>query len=110
MCQNENKSISSCNDFGIFTNVNTSSFSPTRKWKKNEKFEFFELLCSGTTSGDSDKSWYTPPNADPLDNKTQHTRGGGWTTGEIVELTVGDETFTTDTNSYYVTWTTHIQY
>jgi len=74
--------------------------------KKNDKFEFFELVCSGTMDGNYDRFWYTPPNADPLDNKTQHSRGGGWTTGDIVELTVGEETFTMDTSPYNVTWTT----
>lgn len=74
--------------------------------KNNDQFEFFELVCSGTTSGIFDTFWYTPPNVDPLDNKTAHARGGGWTTGETVELTVGGETFTMDTSPYNVTWTT----
>jgi hypothetical protein len=74
--------------------------------KKNNKFEFFELVCSGSTNGNFDRFWYTPPNADPLDNKTQHSRGGGWTTGNVVELTIGEETFTMDTSPYNVTWTT----
>jgi hypothetical protein len=69
--------------------------------KNNEKFEYFELLCSGSTAGTSDRSWYTPPNADPLDNKTQHVRGG-----DVVELTVGEETFDTESSPYYVDWTT----
>jgi len=74
--------------------------------KNNDKFEFFELVCSGTGSGTGDRFWYTPPNADPLDNKTTHGRGMGWITGGTVELTVGEETFTMDTDPYNVTWTT----
>jgi len=74
--------------------------------KSNEKFEFFELVCSGVADGNYDRAWYTPPNAEPLDNKTQHSRGGGWTTGDTVALTIGEETFTMDTSPYNVTWTT----
>ena len=75
--------------------------------KSNEKFEYFELYCSGSTSGTYDRAWYTPPNADPLDNKTQHSRGGGWATGDVVNMTVGDKTFTIVT-PYSVNWTTTI--
>jgi hypothetical protein len=74
--------------------------------KNNEKFEYFELVCSGATDGTSERFWYTPPNADPLENKTSHMRDGGWATGDVVELTVGDETFTMDTATYSVNWTT----
>ena len=74
--------------------------------KNNDKFEFFELVCSGMMSGTGDRFWYTPPNADPLENKTTHGRGMGWITGGTVELTVGEETFTMDTAPYNVTWTT----
>jgi hypothetical protein len=74
--------------------------------KSNEKFEYFELVCSGATDETFDRFWLTPPNADPVDNKTAHGRGGGWVTGDVVELTVGDETFTIDTAPYSVDWTT----
>ena len=72
--------------------------------KNNEKFEYFELVCSGATSETYDKIWITPPEADTA--KTTHLRGGGWITGEVVELTVGDKTFTMVTDPYSVSWTT----
>lgn len=74
--------------------------------KDNERFEFFELVCSGATDGNFDRFWYTPPNADISENKTTHGRGGGWVTGDTVALTVGEETFTMDTTPYNITWTT----
>jgi hypothetical protein len=74
--------------------------------KSNEKFEYFELVCSGTGSEVWDRFWYTPPNADALDNKTTHGRGGGWITGPVVELTVGSDTYTMTTTPVSVTWTT----
>ena len=74
--------------------------------KSNEKFEFFELVCSGMMSGTGDRFWYTPPKAPIEENKTTHGRGMGWITGDTVELTVGEETFTMDTEPYNVTWTT----
>ena len=74
--------------------------------KSNDKFEYFELVCSGAASGESDKFWTTPPNVDASENKTTHARGAGWVTGEVVELTVGSETFTMVTEPYSVDWTT----
>ncbi len=74
--------------------------------KSNEKFEYFELVCSGTGSEVTDREWYTPPNADPLENKTTHVRGAGWVTGPVVELTVGSDTYTMTTTPVSVTWTT----
>jgi hypothetical protein len=74
--------------------------------KSNDKFEYFELACSGAANNEFDKFWLTPPNADPLENKTAHARGGGWVTGEVVELTVGDKTFTMTSDPYSVDWTT----
>jgi len=75
--------------------------------KKNDKFEFFELVCSGAMSGDSERFWYTPPNADILENKTTHIRSMGWITGNTVELTVGEKSpFTMDSIPYSITWTT----
>jgi hypothetical protein len=74
--------------------------------KSNEKFDYFELVCSGATDGTFDRFWYTPPNADPLENKTSHMRDAGWATGDVVELTVGDKTFTMASAPYSVDWTT----
>ena len=74
--------------------------------KKNEKFEYFTLVVSGETDGIFDRYWYTPPNADIMDNKTIHGRNAGWTTGPIVELTVGDITYTTTTSPVRVTYDT----
>jgi len=75
--------------------------------KSNDDFEFFELVCSGAGDQDYDRFWITPQNLeDPMDNKTAHGRNGGWVTGDTVELTIGDETFTMDTNPYSVTYTT----
>ena len=74
--------------------------------KSNEKFEYFELACSGMGSEVFDRFWYTPPTADALDNKTTHGRGGGWITGPVVELTVGSDTYTMTTTPVSVTWTT----
>lgn len=74
--------------------------------KSNEKFVYFHLGVSGFNTGDYERFWYTPPNADPLDNKTQHSRVGEWFTWPGVNLTIGTETFTMDTEPYNVTWTT----
>jgi hypothetical protein len=73
--------------------------------KKNSKFESFYLEVSGFNIGE-EKFWYTPPNADPLDNKTTHSRGGIWLTWPGANLTVGGETFRMDTDPYNITWTT----
>ena len=74
--------------------------------KNNDKFEYFHLLVTGIPDGTSDRFWYTPPNADPSESKTEHTRGGGWITWPSPELTVGDETFDWDTTPYSIDWTT----
>jgi len=74
--------------------------------KNNGKFEYFHLLVTGFGDGTNDRAWYTPPNVDPLDNKTVHTRGGGWYTWPSPELTVGDETFDWTTEPYSINWTT----
>jgi hypothetical protein len=74
--------------------------------KNNDKFEYFDLLVTGLPDENPDRLWYTPPNADPLENKTQHARGGGWITWPSPELTVGDETFDWDTTPYSIDWTT----
>ena len=71
--------------------------------KSNEKFEYFELLCSGTGDGTSEKSWDTYLHELV---KTGHGRGAGWTTGSVVELTVGEETFDKTTDPISVDYTT----
>ena len=74
--------------------------------KTNEKFEFFELVCSGAGSGVFDREWWTTMVNLEDANKTYHTRGGGWVTGETVELTVGSDTYTMTTSPISVGWTT----
>ena len=73
--------------------------------KNNEKFEYFKLVCSGEASEIYDRGWLSPPEALLIPN-TWHGRGGGWVTGDTVELTVGDETFNMTTDPYSVNWTT----
>ena len=74
--------------------------------KNNDKFEYFELYCSGVGSGTNDREWWTPANVPIEENKTYHARGGGWVSGPILNMTVGEETFTMDTEPYNITWTT----
>jgi len=74
--------------------------------KNNAKFEYFDLLVTGLPDENPDRLWYTPPNVDPLENKTQHSRGGGWITWPSPELTVGDETFDWESAPYSIDWTT----
>jgi hypothetical protein len=76
--------------------------------KSNDKFDYFYLQVSGFGSGTNDKFWYTPPNADVNDNKTQHARGGGWVTfpESEVYLIVGEDEFRTDTDPVHISWTT----
>jgi hypothetical protein len=76
--------------------------------KNNEKFEYFDLLATGLPDGNNVRSWYTPPNVDPLENKTEHSRGGGWITWPSPELTVGDETFDWESTPYSINWTTTV--
>ena len=74
--------------------------------KNNEKFEYFELIVSGEGSGTNEKSWTSPPDGAPPN--AVHTRGGGWdtTSVDLVELTVGGETFDLDSDPYSVDYTT----
>jgi len=72
--------------------------------KNNDKFQYFELICSGVGSETYDKTWLSPPDSE-IPN-VFHGRGGGWLTGDVVELTVGDETFDTDTDPYSVDYAT----
>jgi hypothetical protein len=76
--------------------------------KNNDKFEYFHLLVTGYNDGTYERAWYTPPNVDPLENKTEHTRGAGWWTWPSPELTVGDETFDWTTAPYSIDWTTTV--
>ena len=86
--------------------------------KSNEKFEYFELVCSGTGDESPDREVITMnpfileydstvPEEDQVP-KTWHTRGSGWVTGDTVELTVGDETFDKYSDPYSVDWTTTV--
>jgi hypothetical protein len=74
--------------------------------KKNEKFEFFQLICSGDGTGLYDRQWDTFRNSEII--KTGHGRGGTWdeTTVDLVELTVGEETFDKNSDPYSVDYTT----
>ncbi len=72
--------------------------------KSNEKFEYFELVCSGEGSGTWEKEVVAPPGGTPPNSV--HEKGEGWVTGDIVELTVGTKTFDTDSDPYSVDYTT----
>lgn len=72
--------------------------------KSNEKFEYFELVCSGVGSETYESSHASPPDGEPPN--VIHGRGGGWVTGSTVELTVGQETFDMESEPYSVDWTT----
>lgn len=74
--------------------------------KTNEKFEYFELICSGSSSGEFDSEWWTSMVNLEDANKTYHARGVGWVTGDTVALTVGSDTYTMTTIPVNVTWTT----
>jgi hypothetical protein len=76
--------------------------------KNNDKFEYFDLIATGLPDENPDKSWTTPPNADESENKTEHSRGGGWITWPSPELTVGDETFDWESAPYSIDWTTTV--
>ncbi|NHJ31281.1 MAG: hypothetical protein FK732_00320 [Asgard group archaeon] len=74
--------------------------------KNNDKFEYFELVVSGSGSGTWDREVISPPEGAPPN--VIHRRGGGWdpTTVDLVELTVGDEVFTMTTDPYNVDYST----
>ena len=74
--------------------------------KGNEKFEYFSLLASGEATGEYEREWTSPPDTDPAN--VFHGRGGGWDpeTVDLVELTVGEETFDMITAPYSVDYTT----
>ena len=71
--------------------------------KSNDKFDFFQLMCSGvqdTTTGTALETY--------IDDivKTRHISNRGWLPDSVLELTVGEETFTMDTEPYSIDWTT----
>jgi len=71
--------------------------------KSNEKFDYFELLCSGapdTASGIVAETFID----DTL--KTRHVSGRGWLPGSVTELAVGEETFTMSSTPFSVDYTT----
>jgi hypothetical protein len=74
--------------------------------KNNPKFEYFALLVSGSGTEEYDREWASPPNGEPPN--LFHGRGGGWDplTVDLVELTVGGETFDMTTDPYSVDYTT----
>ena len=73
--------------------------------KKNEKFEYFELVVSGEGLGTFEKEVFSPPEGAPPNSI--HRRGGVWdvTTVDLVELTVGAETFDMTDFPYSVDYT-----
>ena len=74
--------------------------------KSNNKFEYFSLLASGEATEEYDREWTSPPDTDP--SNVFHGRGGGWDVSavDLVELTVGEETFDMTTDPYSVDYTT----
>jgi hypothetical protein len=75
--------------------------------KNNDKFDFFQLICSGHDMGEgSGQVWLSPPNSEHLN--VWHLRDAPWDESSvyIVELTAGDETFTMTTLPYSVDYTT----
>jgi hypothetical protein len=76
--------------------------------KNNDKFEFFQLVVSGSTSGEFDKIWTNPP--DVLPPITVHARGGGWITGDTIELTIGSVTYTKTSSPVRVDYSTTFDY
>ncbi|HIJ08979.1 TPA: hypothetical protein HA274_06580 [Candidatus Bathyarchaeota archaeon] len=80
------------------------AFAKPGSEKNNEKFEYFELVCSGTGSGTFEKEVLSPPEGTPPNSI--HRKGGGWVTGDTVELTVGTKTFDTASDPYSIDYTT----
>lgn len=80
------------------------SAKPTTE-KNNEKFEYFYIEFDGTSTDPAEREWSSPPNGDPAN--VEHTRGAGWNPIAVttVALTVGDETFTMDSDPYSVGYT-----
>jgi hypothetical protein len=69
--------------------------------KNNDKFEYFKLEFNGVT-GSAEREWNSPPTGLP---KVHHSRGVLTSSDDIVELTVGSETFDMTTSPYSVDYT-----
>ena len=74
--------------------------------KNNDKFQYFELIVSGTGAGIFEKEVISPPEGAPPNSI--HRRGAEWdeTSVDFVELTVGDEIFSMDTDPYSLDYIT----
>jgi hypothetical protein len=74
--------------------------------KKNGKFEFFELFCSGAQDTNTGTGWPTFLQNNSSLVKTRHLRDRGWITGDTVNLTVGEKTFNMTSEPYSISYTT----
>ena len=66
--------------------------------KNNDKFEYFKLEFNGI-QGPAEREWNSPPTGLP---KVHHSRGVLTSSDDILELTVGLETFDMTTEPYSV--------
>ena len=69
--------------------------------KNNDKFEYFKLEFNGI-QGPAEREWNSPPTGLP---KVHHSRGVLTSSDDILELTVGLETFDMTTEPYSVDYT-----
>ena len=69
--------------------------------KNNDKFEYFKVEFNGVL-GPSEREWNSPPTGLP---KVHHSRGVLTSSDDILELTVGLETFDMTTEPYSVDYT-----
>jgi len=69
--------------------------------KNNEKFEYFKLEFNGVMYP-PEREWNSPPTGL---TKVSHSRGTTSSSDDIVELTIGSETFTMTTWPYSVDYT-----
>lgn len=76
--------------------------------KSNDKFEFFELFCSGAANTSSGTAWPTFRENNSSLVKTRHIRDRGWITGDTVNLTVGEKTFNMTSEPFNISYTTTI--
>ncbi len=72
--------------------------------KSNDKFDYFQLVVSGAGDGIFEKEVIAPAGGAPPNSI--HRMGQGWVTGEVVELTVGTDTYDKTTNPYSIDYTT----
>ena len=69
--------------------------------KNNDRFEYFKLEFNGVMGSD-ERAWNSPPTGLP---KVHHSRGTQISSDNMVELTVGLETFDMTTEPYSVDYT-----